>query len=333
MIAGTVAISALGVTVAAPLDAETQRVVSRGLDWLANTQSRLGHWSAADGRYPTAMTALAGVALLSEGSTTTQGKYAPNIRSAVNYLVSRSRENGLIGDPTRDDRYTYGHGFSMLFLSQVAGEEEDADRRAELVDVLTRAVQFTGEAQTAAGGWGYVSAADGNGFDEGSTTITQVQGLRGCRNVGIPVPKEIIDRAIQYIRDCTLPNGGVQYSSKGGGARPAISAAAIACLFNAGEYDDEYVPKLLDYCNKNLSNIANQGFGHWHYAHFYYSQVLYREGGNTWTEYRDKIQERLISEASPDGSWNQGYIGPVYTTAINLTVLQLENAALPIYQR
>jgi hypothetical protein len=279
------------------------------------------------------MTALAGIALLSEGSTTTQGKYAPNIRRAVDYLVSRSRANGLIGDPTRDDRYTYGHGFSMLFLSQVAGEEEDADRRETLVNVLTRAVQFTGEAQTAAGGWGYVSAKDGNGFDEGSTTITQVQGLRGCRNAGIPVPKEIIDRATQYIRDCTLPNGGVQYSSKGGGARPAISAAAIACLFNAGEYDDDYVPKLLDYCKKNLSNISNQGFGHWHYAHFYYSQVLYREGGKTWTDYRDKIQQKLVGEASPDGSWNQGYIGPVYTTAINLTVLQLQNAALPIYQR
>jgi hypothetical protein len=308
-------------------------VVSRGLDWLSNTQSRLGHWSAADGRYPTAMTSLAGIALLSEGSTTTQGKYAPNIRRAVDYLVSRSRANGLIGDPTRDDRYTYGHGFSMLFLSQVAGEEEDADRRATLVGVLTRAVQFTGEAQTPAGGWGYVSATDGNGFDEGSTTITQVQGLRGCRNAGIPVPNEIIERATQYIRDCTLPNGGVQYSSKGGGARPAISAAAIACLFNAGEYDDEFVPQLLDYCKKNLSNIDNQGFGHWHYAHFYYSQVLYREGGEAWTEYRQQIQQKLVGEASPDGSWNQGYIGPVYTTAINLTVLQLENAALPIYQR
>jgi len=32
-------------------------------------------------------------------------------------------------------------------------------------------------------------------------------------------------------------------------------------------------------------------------------------------------------------SWSQGYIGPVYTTAINLTILQLENGALPIYQR
>ena len=136
----------------------------------------------------------------------------------------------------------------MLFLSQVLGEEEDESRRKELIDVLTRAVVFTGEAQTAAGGWGYVSAKDGNDFDEGSTTITQVQGLRGCRNAGIPVPKEIIDKAVKYIRKCTLPDGGVQYSSKGGGGRPAITAAAIACLFNAGDYDSEYVPKLLDYC-------------------------------------------------------------------------------------
>ncbi len=63
------------------------------------------------------MTALAGVALLAEGSTTTQGKYSKNIRMAVDYLLSRSRGNGLDRDPGRDDRYTYGHGYSMLFLS------------------------------------------------------------------------------------------------------------------------------------------------------------------------------------------------------------------------
>ena len=80
-------------------DPKIQRVVSRGLDWVASTQSRLGHWAANDGRYPTSMTALAGVALLAEGSTTTQGKYAKNIRLAVDYLISRSRPNGLIGDP------------------------------------------------------------------------------------------------------------------------------------------------------------------------------------------------------------------------------------------
>lgn len=317
-------------------DPKVDRLVTRGLDWVASTQSRLGHWTANEGRYPTAMTALAGVALLSEGSTTTQGKYAKNIRLAVDYILSRSRPNGLIGDPGRDDRYTYGHGYSMLFLSQVLGEEEDESRRRDLVDVLTRAVIFTGQAQTAAGGWGYVSAKDGSDFDEGSTTITQVQGLRGCRNAGIAVPKEIVDAAVNYIRKCTLPDGGVQYSSKGGGGRPAISAAAIACLFNAGEYDGQYVPKLEDYCRRNLADISNQGFGHWHYAHYYYAQVRYREGGSQWEDYRDKIYAKLASEATENGKfvlWTQGYIGSIYTTAINLTILQLENGALPIYQR
>ncbi len=46
-----------------------------------------------------------------------------------------------------------------------------------------------------------------------------------------------------------------------------------------------------------------------------------------------RSSRRLVKEANPDGSWTQGYIGPVYTTAINLTILQLDNAALPIYQR
>jgi hypothetical protein len=329
-------------TVAAPVrakgvDAKTQKIITRGLDWLANSQSSRGHWAAGESRYPTSMTALAGNALLLEGSTTTQGKYQKNIKRAVDYLVSRARTNGLIGDPNTDDRYTYGHGFSMLFLSQVLGEEEDEDRRKELIKVLTKAVEFSGRAQTDEGGWGYVSAKDGNGFDEGSTTITQVQGLRGCRNAGIPVPKEIIDKAIKYIHKCTMDDGGVQYSSKGGGGRPAISAAAIACLFNSGDYDDKFVPKMLTYAEKNLNNISNQGFGHWHYAHYYYSQVMFREGGKKWEAYRDKIYPRIVSEATDDGRngvyWTQGYVGPVYTTATNLTILQLENNTLPIYQR
>ena len=322
--------------VPAASEAKVEQVVRRGLDWLAARQSRRGSWSANDQRYPTAMTALAGTALLMEGSTTTQGPYADAVRQAVDYLASRSRSNGLIGDPKTDDRYTYGHGFSMLFLSQVLGEEEDERRREELVRVLERAVEFSGRAQTKDGGWGYVSAKDGNNFDEGSTTITQVQGLRGCRNAGIPVPREIIEKAISYIHRCTMPDGGVQYSSKGGGGRPAISAAAIACLFNAGEYDDTHVPRMLDYAEKHLGNINNNGFGHWHYEHFYYAQVMYREGGRKWSAYRDQIEKRLVSEAQKDNAglfWPQGYIGHVYTTATNLTILQLDKGALPIYQR
>jgi hypothetical protein len=320
---------------AAPKESDVNRAVTRGLDWLASHQSRLGHWGAQEGRYPTAMTALSGIALLCEGSTTTQGKYAPNVRKAVDYLMSRCCKNGLIGDPLHDDRYTYGHGFSMLFLSQVMGEEEDLDRRKELIEVLKKAVEFTGRAQTSAGGWGYVSAKDGGDFDEGSTTITQVQGLRGCRNAGIPVPKEIIDKAIKYIREGTGPDGGVRYSARngGGGGRPPITAAAIACLFNAGDYDDKFVPKMLKYCEQNFGDVTRENSGHWHYAHYYYAQVLYREGGKKWEDYRNKVYAQILNTVNQEGCWDQGFMGQVYTTAINLTILQLERGALPIYQR
>ncbi|MEZ6106394.1 MAG: hypothetical protein R3B96_09845 [Pirellulaceae bacterium] len=57
-------------------------------------------------------------------------------------MLSKVRDNGLIGDQS-DNHYTYGHGFSMLFLSQVLGEEEDEDRRAELVECLVKAVEFS----------------------------------------------------------------------------------------------------------------------------------------------------------------------------------------------
>jgi hypothetical protein len=284
--------------------------------------------------YPTAMTALAGTAFAASGSTTTQGPYALNVRRAIDYLMTKVRPNGLIGDPLTDARYTYGHGFSMLFLSQVLGEEEDAERRKELIDVLKGAVEFSARAQTKSGGWGYVSAKDGNDFDEGSTTITQVQGLRGCRNAGIPVAAEVIESAKNYIYQCKNSDGGISYSSTSrGSSRPAITAAALASLYNAGDYDSKHVPEMMDYCKKNLYRLDNtQTFGHWHYTYLYYAQVVYREGGESWDTFRNKIYTKIVAEQRPGGSW-QGSMGDVYYTAMNLTILQLDKGLLPIYQR
>ena len=242
---------------AAKNDPKWEAAIEKGLKWVAKTQSSSGHWTASG--YPTAMTALAGTALIASGSTTIQGPYAKNIRKAVDYLLDLkfNRNTGLIGDQ-QDNRYTYGHGFAMLFLSQVLGEEEDEERREELINVLTKAAEFSGRAQTPSGGWGYVSAKDGNNFDEGSTTITQVQGLRGCRNAGIVVPGEIIDNAKEYIYGCKNADGGISYSSRNrGSSRPAITAAALASLYNAGDYDSKHVPEMLEYCKKTLVNISD----------------------------------------------------------------------------
>jgi hypothetical protein len=41
----------------------------------------------------------------------------------------------------------------------------------------------------------------------------------------------------------------------------------------------------------------------------------------------------MIHSQSGDGSWSGGHVGPAFITPVYLTILQLDNAALPIYQR
>ena len=321
----------LGTKARASTNSRWEKSIEKGLTWLASQQSRIGSWPEKD--YPVAISALAGIALICSGSTTTQGPYAKNIRSLVDFLMSKANKKGLIGDPKRDTRYTYGHGFAMLFLSQVLGEEEDVDRRQELIEALDRAIKFSVDAQTKAGGWGYVSSKESD-FDEGSTTITQVQGLRGCRNGGLVVPKKAIEDAIKYIYKCQNKDGGISYSSTSlGSSRPAITAAALAALYNAGDYDSEYVPKMWEYSKKHLHNIGGDSGGHWHYTYLYYTQVVYRQGPDVWKPYRDKLLNRLVASQKAAGSWEDGSIGSIYVTAMNLIMMQMDNGYLPIYQR
>jgi Prenyltransferase and squalene oxidase repeat len=340
------------------IDPKYRNVISKGLEYLARVQHRDGHWDANGGTYPTTMTALAGMALLMEGSTMRDGKYAEHIRKAVDWLMDRCQRNGLIGNPNNPSesaRYMYGHGYSLLFLAQIYGEEEDNDRRKKLEGILTRAVEFTGKAQTSRGGWGYVSSADGGGFDEGSVTITQVQALRAARNAGIAVPKGIIDKAQDYLRKCTTARGGIIYSLAHGAAfngaeRPPLTAAAIACAFSSGEYNSKEAKQWIKYCQTAIpiDKSGRDSFGHWEYTHYYYAQAIYMLGEEgyaklfpasapseqlTWNKYRDVIFDYLASRQSADGSWNLGHIGPVFTTACHLTILQLDNGTLPIYQR
>ena len=61
-----------------------------------------------------------------------------------------------------------------------------------------------------------------------------------------------------------------------------------------------------------------------------------REGDRlTWSKFRQRLFDSLTASGrqSSDGSWNGGYIGPIFSTCTYLTILQLDSATLPIYQR
>ncbi len=310
---------------------EIETSIRRGLEYLARTQNRDGSWRSAGGygSYPVAMTALAGTALACSGSTTTRGPYAIKIRRCVDYLLRNAMGNGLITSLQEEARPMYGHGFSLVFLAQVYGIEEEVARQHQVHRVVKNAVDLVSRSQSAAGGWLY--APDDNG-DEGSVTITQVQGLRAARNSGIAVSTKVIKAAIQYIADCQNADGGISYSkSSRGSSRPAITGAAVAVLYNAGKYDDPMAEKALAYAKRTLP-VSNSG-GHHYYAHYYLAQALYQRGGKDWDQYYSDMSKWLMRQQQADGAWQGDGVGATYGTAVALTILQLPYANLPIYQR
>jgi hypothetical protein len=319
---------------------ETEAAIQKGMAFLARTQSRQGEWRAMgdSGAYPCAMTSLAGLALMAGGNTPLEGRYALQVRRAVDWIMSKAtRYNDaiLITDQSEEQQCMYGHGFGMLFLSQAYGMERDPARRDKIQRLLTSAAVLTGRAQSRDGGWYYTADA---GSDEGSVTVTQIQGLRGVRNAGIKVDHTIIQRGCQYIQKSANPDGGIRYqASNPGESRPAITAAAVATMYNAGEYEHPVARGALKFIKARMRDSRGSMEmvfqGHDFYSTLYLAQALYLTGDEDWNDFFPRIRDNLIHTQLPDGSWQGDGVGTTYGTAIALIVLQLPYKNLPIYQR
>jgi hypothetical protein len=313
---------------------ETLRVVNKGLDYLAGSQSDDGSWINGGGQaYPVAMTGLAGMGLLAHGDSPTRGKYARNVQGTVEFLVRCATPNGLLTGPTQDSGIPmHGHGFALLFLASVYGMISKESLRQQVGNAVRKAVALTSQGQSAEGGWSYIP---GDG-DEGSVTVTQVQALRAAHNAGFLVPRAVIEEAVRYLERCRTPEGGIRYSLlSGGGARLPISAAAVATLYNAGQFDGPIATDCLKYVWDQFrsSEDWNKGGGHAFYTHLYAAQGFYMAGDEYWDAYFPKARDQLIAMQSPDGSWNGDGIGQVYGTAIATIILQLPFKYLPVFQR
>ncbi|GMU33172.1 MAG: terpene cyclase/mutase family protein [Planctomycetia bacterium] len=314
---------------------KTDEAIENGLRFLASRQSADGSFREMGGMgsYPVAMTALAGLSLMASGNTSTQGPYSPQVRKATTFILRSAQRNGLICRAGEEEsRSMYGHGFSMLMLAEAMGMEEDPERMSQIRQTLQDGVKIIAQSQSPLGGWLYTPDMNG---DEGSVTITQVQALRASRNAGIAVPKKVIDHAMKYLEKSVQPDGGIAYRVGMTGSRPPITAAAVACWFNAGEYDNPLALNALRFCKKNIGigNSSEGTWGHWYYAHLYLSQVMYLSGEKDWADYYPKMRDRLLATQEPDGSWQGDSVGKVYGTAIALVILQLPLNNLPIMQR
>lgn len=323
------------------LDRETVDAIDRGVTWLANQQlGGSGRWPSTPQRYQMSITALAGLALLAHGDTPDSGKHAREVRRAVEWVLDSQRRekkgdrwDGLLFDGRDDafdlqeDKAMHGHGFALLFLAEAYGQTREAALRERMHEAIGAACRLTERTITRDGGWFYTPDSP---RDEGSVTITQIQGLRSARNAGISVDANVIDKAVNYIKASQMPDGGVRYTLRWGKTSAALTAAGISVLHGAGEYHGEALEKGYGYLRQHLTTDPSEPF--FFYTQLYAAQAMFQRGGPEWANYFPRIRRELLDLRRGYPYWESPY-GRSYGTSIALLILQLPLRYLPIFQR
>jgi hypothetical protein len=168
-----------------------------------------------------------------------------------------------------------------------------------------------------------------------SVTICQIMALRSARNAGLEVSKDVVDKAVEYVRSCQNVDGGFRYQFSMGPSSWPRSAAGIASLQYAGIYEDRAIDAGIGYVVGSAMPGANMGESqiHYFYGHYYAVQAMFLQGGRPWERWWPAIRSELLGRQRADGSWNDDSAGDDYGTAMALIVLQMPKRYLPIFQK
>ena len=315
-------------TAAALVTPAADQAIDRGLAWLARQQHDDGSYGtgAYDGNV--AVTALVGMAFLSGGSTPDRGPYGRQVSRTVDYLLANTQPSGfIIAARSPSQGPMYGHGFATLFLAECYGMSQ----RPELRETLEKAVRLIVNTQNSEGGWRYYpQRADA----DISVTICEIMALRAARNAGFHVPKETIDRSVDYVKRSQNADGGFRYQLPPGESGFARSAAGVAALNSAGIYDSPEIRKGLGYLMRFLPRPGAMPEAYYEYGHYYAVQAMWHAGGENWSRWYPAIRDELIARQKPDGLWiSASSVCTDYGTAMACLVLETPNNYLPIFQR
>lgn len=309
------------------LSEETKTAIERGLRWLSRRQARDGSFGGGGMSAQSAVTSLSALAFMSSGSLPNRGPYAQNVQKAMDYILGVSQKSGLLSSDASQG-VMYSHGFATLFLAEVYGMSPDE----RLGETLSRAVRLIRQSQNEEGGWRYMPIPLDADI---SVTICQVMALRAARDAGIKVDRDMIDKAIAYVRRCQNPDGGFSYvaNNRGGGGGSGFerSAAGVATLYYAGIFEGNDLKRGLEYINRfRPGRRQSQALGHYYYGQYYAAQAMFLAGGDYWTGWYPAIRDELLSRQRPDGHWD-GEVSDEYCTAVALVVLQMPNRYLPVF--
>ena len=317
------------------VDAKTRSAIKKGLEFLKRKQIRSGKNKGAFGNtgYPSgvAVTSLAGIAFMCSGSTPFSGPYSKNISACADFVLRNVRDTGYIArtDGTGFSNM-YGHGYAMLFLSQVCG----MSTQNETAKKLRNAIKMTCSVQNDQGGWRYRPVKANADL---SITICQIMAMRAARDAGLSVPDEVREKCIDYVKKSQRADGSFQYTLAGGRTSVALTAAGVVSLYSAGIYEGENIEKALKWIMaRKPGKASSQSVSpmNYYYAHYYAVQAMWHaqfKHPDYWNEWYVAIRDELVDRKRNGNSWPDSRVGSEFGTAMACIILQMPYNFLPVF--
>ena len=336
---------------------KTEQAVSQGLSWLSRQQKPDGHWELHQGypdagqlRTTTGATALSLLTFLGAGHTHQDGPYKEKVGKGLRWLQGVQKKGGALKgdfydlDREGDAASFYSHGQATIALCEAYALTRDQ----ELLPAIQDGLAFIYDAQhPTTGGWKYRRRSEG----DLSVFGWQIMALQSARMAGLEVPRDVLDRAAQFL-DLVQEQGGARYRYEPNEMKsfsPAMTAEGLLCRQYLGWPRTHPAMKsgvkyLLEPENMPDWNSRRRNIYHWYYA----SQVMHNLQGSDWETWNTALREELVKYqlkggGKIGGSWNPfqpaGAIdenadkgGRLYVTCLCLLTLEVYYRHLPLYR-
>ncbi len=307
---------------------------SNGLDFLVTQQNADGSIGPTGGPR-LATTGLSLLAFLAGGNTPDLGKYGSSVRAAIDFLIIQAQPDGYFGKV--DGSRMYGQGIVTLALAEAYGVEDSEDGRQKIDAVLRKSAKLILDAQSIKkadpypGGWRYEPQAVDSDI---SLCGWNALALRACKGVGIAVPTEAVEKAVQFVLRCHNPTGGFGYQP-GSPSLPSATGVGVLCLYLLNGAERPEIADSLKFLREHPVDDQNN---YLFYTIYYATQAAFQAGDADYAAIAAPNFVRLFKSQMPDGGWPEPHGqetagGRTYTASMALLALAVPYRLLPIYQR
>lgn len=310
------------------------RIFGQAVQWLADKQGPQGGFAQTLGGNNGAivMTSLAGLAWIASGSTTRSGRYAENLRNAVEFVVKALDAPDPFGERRPGganwDQSNWSYAHAAIFLGELYQHHKSKKLKASLQKIATTLCKR----QEASGGYAHgPGGPNGLGYVELNIMAGYVLGGLGlAQQAGCQIDAKVVDRLLDYL-EASSNGGGVGYSTlagqKGQGNIGRTAGAWLGAV-TLGRKKAKYVQQMRSYTERKVDAYLE---GHASLMqHILLAGVASAALGKKATSRYWKVMRRdLVLGRAPDGSiqprpWHESLLmgsntdvsmGEVWTTA------------------